>query len=107
MFVGEMIIYIKLYFTLWKHDENMKDKISTDDLHQRKRKNIISLSGQVISFFVEFLTSIFILANIFNQDFADASFTPIVKIISTSIVSISQLWTSHELKRYVKSKFID
>ena len=107
MFVGEIVIYIKLYFTLWKHDEGMKDKITTDDLHQRKRKNIISLSGQVISFFVEFLTSLYILGIIFNQDLSDASLAPIVKITSTSIVSISQLWTSHELKRYIKSEFMD
>ena len=106
LFVGEIIIYIKLYFTLRKHDEGMKDLISTNDLRQRKRKNIISLSGQVISFFVEFFTSLYVLGIIFNQDFSDASLAPIVKIVSTSIVSISQLWTSHELRRYIKSEFM-
>ena len=105
--VGEMIIYIRLYYTLWNHDEGMKNKISFDDLRQRKRKNIISLSGQAISFFVEFFLSIIVIANLFNQNLVDASLFPIVFITSTSIISISQLWTSHELKRYINSKFME
>ena len=107
MFVGEMIIYIRLYYTLWNHDEGMKNKITFDDLRQRKRKNIITLSGQVISFFVEFLVSLVIIANIFNQNLVDESLLPIVSITSTSVISIAQLWTSHELKRYIQSKFLD
>ena len=104
--VGEMIIYIRLYYTLRNHDEGMKNKISFDDLRQRKRKNIISLSGQVISFFVEFFISMLVIANIFNQNLVDVSFIPILFITSTSMISISQLWTSHELKRYINSKFM-
>ena len=108
MFVGEIIIYIKLYYTLWNHDESIKDKISDDDLRQRKMKNIIGLSGQVITFFVEFFCSIIAIANIFNQKLiSDASFKPIFFITISSIISISQLWTSHELKRYIKSEFMD
>ena len=104
---GEMIIYIRLCYVLWNHDEGMKDKISSDDLRQRKRKNIISLSGQVISFFVEFFISILPFATIFSQNLVDTSLIPILFITSTSIISIGQLWTSHELKRYIKSKFMD
>ena len=107
MVVGEMIIYIRLCYTLWNHDEGMKNKISLDDLRQRKMKNIITLSGQVISFFVEIFISVLPFATIFNQNLVDASFFPISFIISTSIISIVQLWTSHELKRYIKSKFMD
>ena len=107
MFVAEMAIYIKLYYMLWKHDQGMKVLLSVDNLHQRKRKNIISLSGQVLSFCVEFFTSLFILANVFSSDLVDISLTPIVKITCTSIISISQLWTSHELKRYIKFELMD
>ena len=105
MVVGEMIIYIRLCYTLWNHDESMKNKISSDDLRQRKRKNIISLSGQVITFFVEFLTSMYIISCI--QNLVDVSIFPILFITSTSIISVVQLCTSHELKRYIKSKFMD
>ena len=105
MVVGEMIIYIRLCYTLWNHDEGMKNKISCDDLRQRKRKNIISLSGQVITFFVESLLSLY--AIVFSQNLIDVSILPILFITSTSIISVVQLWTSHELKRYIKSKFMD
>ena len=107
MFVVEMIIYIKLYYSLWKHDEGMKDKISSDDLNQRKRKNISSLSGQVISFFIEFITSLIILANILNKDLILPSAAPIGNITSKTIISISLLCTSHELRRYIWFKIKD
>ena len=107
MVFGEIIIYIRLCYVLWNHDEGMKNKISSDDLRQRKRKNIISLSGQVISFFVEIFISVLPFATIFNQNLVDASIFPVVFITSTSIISVVQLWTSHELKRYIKSKFMD
>ena len=106
MFVGEILIYMKLYYTLWNHDESIKNKITDDDLRQRKRKNIIGLSGQVVTFFVEFFGSLIIIANIFNQNLINASVAPIINIVVTSIISISQLLTSHELKRYIKSKFM-
>ena len=105
--VGEMLIYIRLYYTLWNHDEGMKNTISSDDLYQRKRKNIISLSGQAISFFVEFFVSIIVIASLFNQNLVDASLFPIIFIASASLISMFQLWTSHELKRYINSKFMD
>ena len=106
MVAGEMIIYIRLCYVLWNHDEGMKDKISFDDLRQRKRKNIISLSGQVITFFVELLFPLFAIMT-FSQNLIDVSFFPILFITSTSIISVVQLWTSHELKRYINSKFMD
>ena len=105
MVAGEMIIYIRLCYVLWNHDEGMKDKISSDDLRQRKRKNIISLSGQVITFFVESLLSLYAIA--FSQNLIDVSIFPILFITTTSMISVVQLWTSHELKRYIKSKFMD
>ena len=105
--IGELIIYIRLCYTLWNHDEGMKNKISSDDLCQRKRKNIISLSGQAISFFVEFFVSIIVIASLFNQNLVDASLFPIIFIASASLISMFQLWTSHELKRYINSKFMD
>ena len=54
LFLGEIAIYMKICYTLWKHDKGMKGKISKNDMQQRKQKNVITLSGQVISFFVEF-----------------------------------------------------
>ena len=107
MSVCEIIIYIRIYHTLWNHDEGMKNKISSNELCQRKRKNIIGLSGQVISFVVEFCTWMLTIAYTLIPISVDASLVPIIMAAFTSITSISQLWASHELKRYIKSKFIN
>ena len=69
----------------------------------RNRKNVITLSGQVISFTVEFFTSLLILVGIFIDDLADPSHQPILLIFASTIISCVQLGTSHEMKRFVKS----
>ena len=107
LFLAELVIYIKIWYILWKHDQGMKHLLSSKDLQQRKRKNVMTLSGQVISFFIEFIVSLFTLAQVFNNDMADPSVMPMVIITSTSVVSMSQLWTSHESMRYIKFKLID
>ena len=68
----------------------------------RNRKNVITLSGQVISFTVEFFTSLLILVGIFIDDLADPSHQPILLIFASTIISCVQLGTSHEMKRFVK-----
>ena len=107
LFLAEVVIYIKIWYILWKHNQGMKHLISNKDLQQRKRKNVITLSGQVISFSVEFIVSLFTLAQVFNNDMADPSVMPLVLITSASIISMAQLWTSHESMRYIKFKLID
>ena len=107
IFICELVIYMKLCYSLWKHDQGMKDKISENDFRLRKRKNIITLTGQVISFFTEFLTSLLLILVIHNDLMFNASLVPIVRILSSTVISISQLWTSHELKRYLKNKWTD
>ena len=64
---------------------------------------MITLSGQVTSFIVEFLTSMIYLAQIFYHDLADPSHQPILLIFASTIISCVQLGSSHELKRFVKS----
>ena len=107
LFLAEVVIYIKIWYILWKHNQGMKHLISNKDLQQRKRKNVITLSGQVISFSIEFIVSLFTLAQVFNNDMADPSVMPLVLITSASIISMAQLWTSHESMRYIKFKLID
>ena len=107
LFLAELVIYIKIWYILWKHDQGMQHLLSSKDLQQRKRKNVMTLSGQVISFFIEFIVSLFTLAHVLNNDMADATVMPVVIITSSSVISMSQLWTSHESKRYIRFKLID
>ena len=103
-FLAEVAIYIKIFYGLWLHDNGMKGKISKNDLHQRKRKNVIGLSGQVFSFFIEFLTTILLMVQVLNNDFFDPSVTPLLLTTSSTIISISQLGSSHEVMGYIKFK---
>ena len=105
IFICELVIYMKLCYSLWKHDQGMKDKISDDDFRLRKKKNIITLTGQVISFFTEFFASLLLILVMHNDLMVNASLVPIVRILSATVISISQFWTSHELKRYLKNKW--
>ena len=107
LFLVELVIYIIIWHVLQKHDQGMKHLLSTMDLQQRKQKNVLTLSGQVISFFIEFIVSLFTLAHVLNNDMADPTVMPVVIITSSSVISMSQLWTSHESKRYIRFKLID
>ena len=102
--VVEATIYIRICYGLWKHDIRMRDKISSNDFQQRKRKNIITLSGQLMSYFVELFGQFFLLAQIFNNELADPSVMALSFINVTTFISVSQLWTSHELMRYIRMK---
>ena len=104
LFLGEFAIYVKICYTLWRHDKRMKGKISNNDMQQRKRKNVITLSGQLSSFIVELIGQFFVLAQIFNNELADPSVMAINFIKYSTFVSLSQLWCSHELMRYIKMK---
>ena len=102
--IAEATIYVRICYGLWKHDIRMKDKISNNDFQQRKRKNVITLSGQLSSFIVELVGQFFVLAQIFNNELADPSVMAINFIKYSTFVSLSQLWCSHELMRYIKMK---
>ena len=102
--IAEATIYVRLCYGLWKHDIQMKDKITSNDFQQRKRKNVITLSGQLSSFIVELIGQFFVLAQIFNNELADPSVMAINFIKFSAFVSMSQLWSSHELMRYIKMK---
>ena len=103
----ELLIYLWIVYHLWKHDEeNFRDKIITDQMRRaRNHKNVITLRGQVITFLIEILYSIYLIFHNAQADFVDASFTSISLIISSTIISLVQILTSHEMMRFVKRHF--
>ena len=104
--VFEFAIYAKIIYDLWLHDrEFFEGGIITQDMRQeRNRKNIINLKGQIACFLVETSRILFlVIGPIFN--FVDfTSLTVIVPIITNSLVAFTQLWASHEVKRFIKEK---
>ena len=104
--VFEFVVYAKIIYDLWLHDkEFLRGGIITQNMRQeRNRKNVITLKGQIACFIVEISRIlIMIIGPIFNL--ADiTSLTVIVPIISNSLVAFTQLWASHEVKRFLKEK---
>ena len=105
MVIGEFFIYVRILFSIWKHDKNAKNRdiISPQDLKQRNQKNIITLYGQAATFFVEFTISIYLLIYHFYipVENRDPSHLVITFLISHTIVSVTQFLCSHELRNFV------
>lgn len=108
LLISELGIYGYIVMDLWKHDRKYyQEKIITPQTFQmRKEKNVITLRGQIFSFLVESAVAIFFMVLTLTDGlFSDTSYLPFLAVFAPSVVSISQLLTSHEMRRYVKSKF--
>ena len=103
----EFIIYLWIIYHLWRHDErNYKEKVISDQMRkERNHKNIITLKGQMITFLIEITYSIYVAMHNSNPNFADASVLSISLIVGSTIVSVVQILTSHEMMRFVKRYF--
>ena len=103
----ELFIYMRIIYHLWKHDkENFQHKIITESMRQeRNRKNVITLRGQVICFVIEMAFAIYLFIHTANFEFADASVMPITIIIASTIISIVQISSAHEMMRFIKRHF--
>ena len=103
----ELLIYLWMIYDLWKHDErSFKEKLITDQMRkERNHKNVITLRGQVITFLFEILFSVYSATHSLNADLVDASAYSIALIIGSTIISLVQILTSHEMVRFVKRHF--
>ena len=103
----ELLIYLWMIYHLWKHDErSLKEKIITDQMRrERNHKNVTTLRRQVISFLIEIFYSIYLAFHNAQADIADASVKSISLIIGSTIISLVQILTSHEMMRFVKRHF--
>ena len=103
----ELLIYLWIIYHLWKHDkENCEQNVITQQMRsQRNQKNIITLKGQVITFVIEIVYFIYIAVHTFNSAFVDASVMPISLMIISTVTSVVQILTSHEMMRFLKNYF--
>ena len=102
-----MYAYMILYLWKWDERNHQKKIITSGMLKARKEKNTLTLKGQICSFITKVsmvIAAFIVLIN--GKSFVDEkSTTPFVFIIPNSVISLSQILSSHELRRYVKSKF--
>ena len=103
----ELLIYLWIIYHLWKHDkENYQAKIITETMkRERQQKNVITLKGQVLSYVIETSFGIYISVHMANFAFADASVMPIYLIIMSTAISIVELTTSNEMRRFLRNRF--
>lgn len=105
--ISELVIYLWIVFHLWKHDErNYQENIITQQMRQeRNHKNVITLKGQVTTFIIETTYGIYLAVHTANPELVDASFRPISMIIGSTVLSVVQLFSSHEMMRFIKRQF--
>ena len=102
--VGELVIYLKIMYDLWKHNKTFHEEgiISHQVRKHRNHKNVITLKGQILSFIVEMISSSLIIAYLTLSSNDGPSHIPIVMTFLHTIVSLSQFISSHDLKQHVK-----
>lgn len=106
LIAGELVIYFGLIFEMWKHDNvSLRRNIITPAIRkERKTKNIITLEGQLACFIFKLsCCSFFIVTIVFNVENAP-SLMPFFWISCTSLISVSELLASHDLREYLYYK---
>ena len=103
----EIAIYVWMIFKLWKHDrDNFKLKIITEDVRkERNNRNIITLQGQILCFVIEFGYGICVALLAYNFSFSDPSVMIFIKMVASTAISVVQLMSSHEMKRFIRGQF--
>ena len=72
---------------------------------EHNQKNVITLLGQVATFVVEITFSIYTVIHASNIIVVDSSVMPIIQIVASTVVSIIQLLTSHEIRKFLRNEF--
>ena len=105
--IVEFIIYIWIIFHLWKHDRQVHQSgVITEHMKkERNQKNVVTLVGQIASFSVEIAFGIYTSIHVSNLSHIDSSVMPIFVIVGSTVISVVQICTSHEMKRFVASEF--
>ena len=102
----EFLIYVWIMYHLWKHDKKKyQDKIITEQMRkERNHKNVLTLKGQVCTFFIGMSHSFYILLHVSSFSF-DPSSMALSLIVNSTLILVTQLVSSHELKRFLQRHF--
>ena len=102
-FIAEMCCYCAICYKIFKHNTLNLANLPMKIIKKRKHKNVVTLSGQMINFIIEFAVNIIvqIMLGFSNEaEIVEPSFFPIYVSIGYTAISISYYFTSHELKDY-------
>ena len=100
---SEMVIYISIFWKLYKQNQKENRSLSKEVIRLRNNKNAISLSGQVSTFVAEVTGTLIAQTLIMNNDgvgvLEPAAFT-CCSIVIIAVISGLQIVTSPELRRF-------
>ena len=101
--------YVKIYQELYANDKKLGSKVlSKKTLNIRRKKNAITLYGQVISFGIEIIGAIVIFTVRLSFDIVDETFLTFFSIFISACLSFSNVCFSAELRRhYFKGFFAE
>ena len=96
----QFVSYIWILYHLRNHNDSMfkKNILDKHTLIQRKKTNIVTFYGQLFNFIME-MAFIFGLFIVFNFTIVENSLIPICMLITSSIYSMVEFFTSPEMKR--------
>ncbi len=96
----ELAAYVTIFVGLYRNDEKVRLSLSETTVNYRRKRNAISLSGQVICFLTETFVSMLnalILSLGFNLDL---SLFPMSITLGSGITALVTMATSPELRRH-------
>ena len=107
--VSEFIIYLYILKQQQKHNEKhlLEKIINKTTFKVRKEKNVITLNGQLCILATRMFMNLSILIpKILGIKLFDVIFYyPVLMVLSQFVITLAQVLSSHEMRRYLKSKF--
>ena len=106
--LSEFVIYLYMLYEQQKHNmKHLHEKIiNKTTFNVRKKKNIITLNGQLCIFTTRMSLSILVvITNILKIQVLEETVLPIIVILFPFVIAMAQVLSSHEMRRYMKSKF--
>ena len=96
----ELGCYIRIYISLHKNDKKVKMSLTKKAFSSRRKKNVMTLSGQIINFVMETLLTTIVTLLYTQHGLIEESNFPLSIVISSSVVAVASILTSPELKKY-------
>ena len=108
MILVELLIYLNLYCLQIKHNQRMvaQGVFPLEVQVQRQRKNVITMSSQAATFFIESIASVIFQVMLHqNVEYIDEASLPFAVIVIDALVTISHIWAAPELRRFYWNGF--
>ena len=99
----EMCCYCAIFYQIFKDNKLNRSNLPQKEIIKRENKNVVTLTGQVVSFIIEIFSQMIvqIIFRFSNEaKLVKTLFFPLYVSIALTAISISFFFSSHELKRH-------